>query len=571
MPRCIPVPIATLPHPSIQMSFPRHVFRSLGAALSLLAGLTASSVSAQEVVDSVTLQKFYAEEQANGQVMSIASWLTDVYGPRLTGSPGAKAAGEWAVSAMKQWGLSKVGFEYWSPKFPGWRNDRLTLEVIAPTQFAVAVAPRAWSPPTNGVVKGDAVLANLTAWSDTAKYAGQLKGKFLMLGDAPTLSPHARADSRRYTDDELAKLSRDSLPDPRSGGFAIPRDPAALGTMMRRFGGNAFRPANDTAFLRWAERQGVVAIFMPARGDDGTIFTDNGYPRAAGVAQVPMLHVAGEHYGRIARILEKGMSVTLALDLAATRTPEAESFNVVAEIPGSDPKLKDEVVMLGAHFDSWHAGTGATDNAAGSAVMMEAIRLIQASGLKPKRTIRIGLWTGEEQGLIGSREYVARHFGERVFHMDSAGFRATDTVRALPEYGKHAGYFNVDNGTGRIRGVYLQGNSQVRDAFSAWITPFKDKGVTTISSGNTGGTDHQAFDAVGLGGWQFIQDPVDYDTRTHHSNQDLYERLVPDDMKHNAAVVAGFVWQAAQRSTKLPGKAGWPIVIQEKKAKAVSE
>jgi Zn-dependent M28 family amino/carboxypeptidase len=202
---------------------------------------------------------------------------------------------------------------------------------------------------------------------------------------------------------------------------------------------------------------------------------------------------------------------------------------------------------------------------------MEAIRLIKASGLKPRRTIRIALWTGEEQGLFGSREYVARHFGERVFRRDSSGFVPTDTVLALPAYEKHAGYFNVDNGTGRIRGVYLQGNTQVKDAFSAWIEPFRDKGVTTITPANTSGTDHQAFDAIGLGGWQFIQDPVEYDTRTHHSNQDLYERLVPDDMKHNAAVVAGFVWQAAQRATRLPGKAGWPIVITEKKAKPISE
>jgi hypothetical protein len=533
--------------------------------------LSATALSAQETVDTTTLQKFYSEEFTNGQVMSIASWLTDVNGPRLTGSPGAKAAGEWAVKTMKEWGLANVGFEYWSPKFPGWRNDRLTMEVLSPTPFAVAVAPRAWSPPTKGVVKGEAVVALLSSWSDTTKYAGSLRGKFVLLGAAPALAPHMRADARRYTDDELGKMAMDTVPDPRSGGFAIPRDPNAMSMMMRRFGGNAFRPVNDTAFLRWAEHQGVAAILMPARGDDGTIFTDNGYPRTPGIAQVPMLHVSGEHYGRIVRILEKGVPVTIALDMANTRTPEAESFNIVAEIPGSDPKLKDEVVLLGAHFDSWHAATGATDNAAGSAVMMEAIRLIKASGLKPKRTIRIGLWTGEEQGLIGSREYVARHLGERVFHSDSVGFRATDTVRALPEYEKHAGYFNVDNGTGRIRGVYLQGNTQVRDAFSAWIAPFKDKGVTSISSGNTGGTDHQAFDAVGLGGWQFIQDPVDYDTRTHHSNQDTYERLVPDDMKHNAAVVAGFVWQAAQRPVKLPGKAGWPVVIQDKKTKAVSE
>ena len=528
--------------------------------LALIAAL-AAPLAAQEPVDTATLKRLYADEMSAGQVMSIASWLTDVHGSRLTGSPGARAAGEWAVKTMKEWGLANVAFENWSPKFPGWRNEHLTLRVNSPTPFDVAVAPRAWSPSTKGVAKGDAVLAMMTIWADTAKYAGKLKGKFVMLGAAPAATPHLRADARRLTDEELDKLAAAPVPDPRSGGFAIPRDPAALAGMMRRFGGNAFRPANDTTALRWFEKQGVLGILMPARGDDGTIFTDNGYPRDAGVAQVPMVHVGSEHYGRIARILEKGMVVSLSLDMANTRTPDVESFNIVAEIPGTDPALKDEVVMLGGHFDSWHAATGATDNAAGSAVMMEAIRLIKASGLQPRRTIRIGLWTGEEQGLIGSRECVARHFGERVFRQDTAGFVATDTVKALPAYAKHAGYFNVDNGGGKIRGVYLQGNTQVKDPFTAWIAPFRDKGVTTISAGNTSGTDHQAFDAVGLGGWQFIQDPLDYDTRTHHSNQDAYERLVPDDMKHNAAVVAGFVWQAAQRSTKLPGKAGWPIVV----------
>ena len=366
------LPLAPLHRPSA-----RSGATSLGTCL---VTATPAIAQQQEVVDTATLNRLYAEATTNGQVMSLASWLTDVHGSRLTGSPGAKAAGEWAVQTI-----------------------------------------------------------------------------------------NLKADARRLGDEELNKLAGDAVPDPRSGGFAIPRDPAPLATMMRRFGGTAFRPLNHTAALRWMEREGEVAILMPARGDDGTIFTDNGYPRTAAIAQVPMVHVQGAHYDRIARILEKGVPVTLSLDMANTTTPEAESFNIVAETPGSDPALRDEVVMLGAHFDSWHAGTGATDNAAGSAVMMEAIRLIKASGLKPRRTIRIGLWTGEEQGLFGSREYVARHLGERVFHTDSAGFTATDTVRALPDYVKNAGHFNVDNGTGRIRGIYLQGNTQLRDAFSAWI------------------------------------------------------------------------------------------------------
>jgi hypothetical protein len=279
------------------------------------------------------------------------------------------------------------------------------------------------------------------------------------------------------------------------------------------------------------------------------VTTDNGAPRVKNPPLVPAMHLAGEQYGRIARMLAKGVAVPMELSMQNTITPDTMSFNVIGEIPGTDPALKDEIVMLGGHFDSWHAGTGATDNAAGSAVMMEALRIFQALGLKPRRTIRIGLWTGEEQGLIGSREYVKAHFGTR----------SGDTVTTKGEYDRFSGYFNVDNGTGKIRGVYLQGNAGVKGIFDAWLQPFWASGAQTISFANTGGTDHQAFDGVGLPGWQFIQDPVDYGTRTHHTNQDVYERVQADDMKHNAAVVASFVWMTAQRDAKLPRKAGYLI------------
>jgi Zn-dependent M28 family amino/carboxypeptidase len=251
-----------------------------------------------------------------------------------------------------------------------------------------------------------------------------------------------------------------------------------------------------------------------------------------------------EHYGRIARMVEKGIPVTVELDVKNTfYDNDPSSFNIVAEIPGTDPKLKDEVVMLGAHFDSWHTGTGATDNAAGSAVMLEALRLIKAAGLRPRRTIRIGLWTGEEQGLLGSRAYVKEHFGD------------PQTMQLKqPMHGQFAGYFNVDNGTGAIRGVYLQKNQAVAPIFQAWMAAYNDPRMHTLSANNTGGTDHLSFDAVGLPGFQFIQDPVDYGSRTHHSNMDLFERLVPNDMKHNAAVVATFVYLTANRDEKLPRK-----------------
>jgi Zn-dependent M28 family amino/carboxypeptidase len=301
--------------------------------------------------------------------------------------------------------------------------------------------------------------------------------------------------------------------------------------------------------MRWMEKEGVAAVLMGGRGGSnsvgGDIATDNGASRVKGVAQVPFVHVATESYGRISRMLDRNQPVVLELDMQNKFFPEnATASNVIGEIPGTDPQLKDEVVMIGGHFDSWHSGTGATDNAAGSAVMLEAMRIIQSLGLKPKRTIRIALWTGEEQGLYGSRFYTRQHFG----YADSTGQHFT------PEQAKFAAYFNLDNGSGKIRGVFTQGNSAVRPIFDAWMGPFKSTGMSTTTINNTGGTDHLSFDGVNLPGFQFIQDPLDYGSRTHHTNQDVYERIQPDDMKFNSAVLAAFAWQAAQRDEKLPRK-----------------
>jgi Zn-dependent M28 family amino/carboxypeptidase len=315
-------------------------------------------------------------------------------------------------------------------------------------------------------------------------------------------------------------------------------------TTRRRIDSRAAR-AFQQALSTFLVDEGVVAVVTAGRGDDGTVFTGaSGSRDPSNPTKVPGLIFSTEHYGRIARMVEKGVPVTVELDVKNTfYDDDQNSFNIVAEIPGTDPKLKDEVVMLGAHFDSWHTGTGATDNAAGSAVMLEALRLIKATGLKPRRTIRIGLWTGEEQGLLGSRAYVKEHFGDP----------ATMQLKQ-PAQERFAGYFNVDNGTGAIRGVYLQKNEAVAPIFKSWMAAFNDPRLKSVTASNTGGTDHLSFDAVGLPGFQFIQDPVDYGSRTHHSNMDVYERLIPDDMKHNAAVVAAFVYLTANRDQKLPRK-----------------
>ncbi|MDB4907454.1 MAG: peptidase, partial [Gemmatimonadetes bacterium] len=334
-----------------------------------------------------------------------------------------------------------------------------------------------------------------------------------------------------------AQLARDSA-------AAAARAAATGAPAPNRFGARGGVSITDTTTLRWIQKQGVAAILLgDASHVGGDIGTNNGASRVKGAPQVPTVHVSMESYGRIARMLEKQVPVSLELNMKNKFFPaNATSFNVIGEIPGTDPALKDEVVMIGAHFDSWHSGTGATDNGAGSGVMLEAMRLLKTLDLHPRRTIRIALWTGEEQGLLGSAAYVRQHFGVR----DTIGFPATAEQKKL------AAYFNLDNGSGKIRGVYLQGLEANRPIFDAWMGPFKDMGMRTLTISNTGGTDHLSYVGVGLPGFQFIQDPLDYGNVTHHTNQDVYERLQPDDMKFNAAVVASFAWQAAQRDEKLP-------------------
>ncbi|MBI1809381.1 MAG: M20/M25/M40 family metallo-hydrolase [Gemmatimonadetes bacterium] len=498
-------------------------------------GAFAAGLGAQEKVDDATIERLKSEEMARSQVMDIMSWLTDVHGPRLTGSPITKAAGDWAAATMKGWGLQNVHFETWGPFGRGWTNEKFAFRALTPHPFPIVAAPRAWSASTKGKVTGEAMLVRVDSFADLKKLAGSLKGKFLLVDTLVEVKPHMTAEGSRLTDEQLAAMAAAKPPEPgagRQGGPGRPGGPF-------RF---PFSVTRDTAAMRFLQNEGIAALLLRARGDGGIVFTDNGNPHASkNDPQLPVVHVAAESYGRIYRTLEKKLPVTLELEMANTfYDNDPNSFNVLAEIPGTDPALKDEVVMIGGHFDSWHAGTGATDNAAGSAVMMEAMRLLQSLGLKPRRTIRIGLWTGEEQGLLGSRAYVRRHF------QDSTGVK--------PEQAKLAAYFNVDNGTGKIRGVYEQGNAEVAPIFDAWMGPFKEGGMKTLTISNTGGTDHLSYDAVGIPGFQFIQDPVEYGTRTHHSNADVYERIQADDMKWNAAVVASFAWQAAERDAKLPRK-----------------
>jgi hypothetical protein len=482
---------------------------------------------------------------SSSRVMEFASWLTDVHGPRLTNSPQFRAAGQYVVKQMTGLGFANVKLEPWGPFGRGWSNEYTHVRVVAPYTTTLLAFSKAWTPGTNGPVKGEATLATLEKDEDLTKHKGQLKGKFVLLQPAGEVKPLFDAPGRRYDEGDLEKLTRET---PTRGGMRgggrppQPGQPGPFGNMAAQM---EFR-RKRTAFL---VAEGVAGTIVPStcpRGDSGSVCVAAFSPGEGSrdpKEPTPLVQIvlASEHYGRLVRTLEKKLPVTIEADVRNTfHDDDQMSFNVVADLPGTDKA--DEVVMVGAHLDSWHTGTGATDNGASSAVVMEALRILKAAGLKPRRTIRMALWGGEEQGLLGSRAYVKDHFADR------------ETMTLKPDHGKLAAYFNMDNGGGAFRGIYLQNNDAAASVIAAWMEPFRGLGMTTLAPGPTSGTDHLSFDAVGLPGFQFIQDPLEYSTRTHHTNQDVYERLIPDDLKQNAVIIAAFAYHAAMRDERLPRK-----------------
>ncbi|MGH9742435.1 MAG: M20/M25/M40 family metallo-hydrolase [Candidatus Acidiferrum sp.] len=473
----------------------------------------------------------------HSEIMDTISYLSDVYGPRLTNSPDMREAAAWTTGKMKEWQLSNVHTEPWMFG-RGWSNERTSVQVISPRPFPLIAYAKAWTPGTNGPVTAAAVFAPITKEEDFDKYRGQLKGKFVLTEPIPESPERFEAQSHRYTEAELAEMANAPVPGARSDFEARIAQYRARRDFLLKV----------QAFL---VQEGVAAWIEPSRGDDGTVFVQQGGDRDKDKPPAPCrVAVASENYGRIVRLLEKKVPVEMYADIENKfYDDDLNSFNIIGEIPGSDKAKADQIVMLGGHFDSWQGGTGATDNGAGSAVMLEAMRILKASGLKMRRTVRVALWTGEEEGLLGSRAYVKQHFGD-----PAVGEPGTDHIKVLPEQAKLDAYYNIDNGTGKIRGVYLQGNEMVAPIFSAWMEPFHDLGMTTLTIRNTGGTDHLSFDAVGLPGFQFIQDPLDYETRTHHSNMDVYERIQEPDMKQMAVIVASFVYLTANREDMIPRK-----------------
>ena len=530
------------------------------------------------------IQRIRDEALNRSQVMQTISHLTNVIGPRLTGSPSMLRANEWTRDKLTAWGLSNAKLEPWGAFGRGWVLKRFSAEAVEPQPFPLNAYPKAWSPATQGAVAGEVVYVDAKDEQALQKYKGQLRGKIVLNGAVRDPAAHFEPEGTRRTEKDLLDLA--NAPDPAN---APPR---------QRGGPEARAAARFSSVrLNFYQEEGVALVVDPSRGDGGNIFVQGatvpqplptdpreqqavldrapGAPRQvrawekAAPKFAPQVVLSIEHYNRLARMTQAGERVRASFQIDAQfLDADPTAYNTIAEIPGTD--LKDEVVMLGAHLDSWHGATGATDNASGVAVAMEAVRIIKALGLQPRRTIRVALWSGEEQGLLGSRAYVEQHFGKLETPQSAAQPATPDEAvgqpaaqptpaprgRLLtkPEYEKFSAYYNLDNGTGRIRGVYMQGNEGVRSHFRRWLAPFADLGAQTLTLSNTGSTDHVPFDTIGLPGFQFIQDAVEYSTRTHHSTQDTYERIQADDMKQASAVMAAFAYQTAMLDERLPRK-----------------
>lgn len=541
--------------PPLEVVMTRIRFSLVGLALGLLTTVITLPIrAADEPIDYDALARLRSQglSVVNSQVMDTASWLTDVYGPRLTGSPSLTKAAEWAADKLRSWGIERVALEPWPTSTDagttnngvprGWFNEKFYLAAVSPQPFAIPGTPVAWTPGTNGMVRGDVVLVTeTTAETLRAKYAGGvLKGKWVITASGPDVAAFWTAPAARYTTEQLDRME-------------VPARPAELGVAPpgARGRGNAPGPVADAAsgaFNRndFFRTEGVLGVLSTVARGHGVYTTGGGSRTADPATLLPLITIPAEPFGRIARLLEKGLPVTLEADIRNVWVSSPPLFNLVGEIRGTDKA--DELVMLGAHLDSWHASTGATDNAAGSAAMLEAMRILKQSGVVLRRTVRLALWTGEEQGLVGSALYVRQHFG------GGRGGRGQPPSPPTPDHATFSAYFNIDNGTGAIRGVYLQQNQAVAPIFRAWMEPLRALGMTHLNYGNTGGTDHTSFDNAGLPGWQFIQDDVEYGSLTHHTNLDSYERLQPEDMRRNATIAAVFAFLAANREGRLPRK-----------------
>lgn len=554
--------------------------RKLAAAFSLYVLLIPMVAFARDVPPKVyqappeVIEKIKAEGVGkNSKVMETLSYLTNVIGGRLTNSPNMKRANEWTRDTMAKWGMQNAHLEAWGPFGRGWSLKEFSAQIVEPQTIPLIAFPKAWSPSTNGTMTGEVIHLKIKTDADFAKYRGKLKGAIVLVDNIRDLKPDFDGIGRRWTDSQLLDMANAPDPSILANRAAAPNFSPE---QMQNFVNARALSVKSLNFV--LEEGAAVMVDNSSKGDGGTIFVSgasvagkvptsvqdlfggdgvSAYDKAAEGKMIPQMTMSTEDYNRLIRILDFGIKLKMKVNIQ-TQYYDADlmGYNTIAEIPGTDPALKDEIVMLGAHLDSWHASGGATDNGAGSAVAMEAARIILAAGLKPRRTIRVGLWSGEEQGLNGSREYVKQHFGEMQGGGRFAAMLGQPPGKLIkkPDYEKLSAYYNMDNGTGKFRGVYLQGNLAAAPIFRVWLLPFKEMGASTLTINNTGGTDHLSFDAIGLPGFQFIQDPIEYSPLTHHSNQDNFDRIIADDIQTNATIMAAFVYQTAMMDGKIPRK-----------------
>jgi peptidase M28-like protein len=526
------------------------------------AGWTESQMD-QPAIESLDLGMYNAirdEGLEHSHVMDYAGGLIDGIGPRLTGSPNMAKANAWTRDQLTKMGCVNAHLEDWGEFGMGWQQLNTWVRMVEPDTAIFVAQATPWSPSSNGPVKAEAISVVINDESDLAKYKGKLGGKIVLLGAMREVPSTDKPFFERYDEKQLKELE----------AYPLENANADMQARIERYMKRIMLTRKILPFLSEEKPAGVI---VPSRdgkngGGTGIIFDDNGaalgrtpYKRDTAVP-FPVVVTQIESYGRVSRLLKNHVPVTIEMNVETKFIGDHEhGFNTIAEIPGTDPKLKDEVVMVGGHLDSWIAGTGATDNGAGSIVALEVMRILTSLKAKPRRTIRIALWSGEEEGLFGSKGYATQHFGSYPLstapdqlNMPEFLRKPAGPIEVKPEQKMVSAYFNVDNGTGKIRGIYTQNNGTVYDIFKQWMEPLADLGVTAITNQNTGGTDHLSFDAVGVPGFQFIQDDADYETRTHHSNMDTYEHLVPADLKQIATVEAIFVYNAAMRDKMIPRK-----------------
>ncbi|MGA7217029.1 MAG: M20/M25/M40 family metallo-hydrolase [Candidatus Sulfotelmatobacter sp.] len=529
---------------------------------------------AVETLDLETIARIRDEGFNHSHIMEYASGLFDGIGPRLTGSPDFARAEQWSLDQLRRMGASNVHPETWGDFGMGWQQTGTSLQMTIPSTATFLAQATPWSPATAGEVTAEVIaVPKLTDEKDFDKWKGKLAGKIVLYGDAPKINPDLSADIEHYDQAKLDHFRSYPLNGDQNDSHVLPADPALW---EKVFGEMAFLEKVGHFF---ADEHAIAVL--RAGGAGGILRDDTGMSlgwfvyRPEHKQAIPSASIATEAFGRMQRLVSHNVPVSVRLNIATKFFGDHEPGNdVIAEIPGVDPALKDQVVMLGGHLDCWIAGTGATDDGAGAIIALEAIRILRALNIQPRRTIRIGLWGGEEQGVFGSAGYVGNHFGTVTYSTKTEEQVVPEFVRQQtgltaikPDHAKFDAYFNTDNGGGKFLGIFTEGNSAVAAIFQQWAAPIEDLGFTTVTMRNTGSTDHVSFDEVGLPGFQFVQDPRDYETRSVHTNQDVYERLSEPDLKQAAVVMAIFVYNTAQRDAMLPRKPLPHPELDEQRAK----